>query len=145
VDRLALPPGFDREFLYSVLMAREWLSSTGVGEGIAIPHVRNPLVLGIPRPQIALCYLDHPIEFGAIDGQPVSVLFILLSPTVRAHLLLLSRLAFVLKDAEFKDLLRRHPPLEEVAGIAERIESRIDAGRGGSAEDAGSRGLITRY
>lgn len=83
VDILNLPEEVDREFLYQVLMARETLGSTGIGEGIAIPHVRNPVVLHVSRPSMTLCFLDNPIDFGAIDGQPVSTLFTLISPTVR--------------------------------------------------------------
>ena len=70
-------------------MARESLGSTGIGDGIAIPHVRNPIVMHIPRPTITLCFLEHPIDFGALDGQPVHTLFTIVSPTVRAHLHLL--------------------------------------------------------
>ena len=47
VDHLALPPNFDREMLLQMLMAREGLGSTGIGDGIAIPHVRNPVVLNV--------------------------------------------------------------------------------------------------
>ena len=86
VDILNLPEEVDRGFLYQVLMARETLGSTGIGDGIAIPHVRNPVVLHVSKPSMTLCFLDHPIDFGAIDGQPVSTLFTLISPTVRAHL-----------------------------------------------------------
>jgi mannitol/fructose-specific phosphotransferase system IIA component (Ntr-type) len=88
----------DREFLYKVLLARESLGSTGIGDGIAIPHVRNPIVLHLSRPIVTLCFLERPVDFGALDGQPVNTLFTLISPTVRAHLHLLSRLAFTLRD-----------------------------------------------
>src|SRR6266850_4627523 len=92
VDMIKLPEEVDREFLYQVLLAREALGSTGLGEGIAIPHVRNPIVLHLSRPLVTLCFLERPVDFGAIDGQPVTTLFTLISPTVRAHLHLLSRL-----------------------------------------------------
>src|ERR1035437_4212977 len=105
VDVLKLPEEVDREFLYQVLLAREALGSTGIGDGIAIPHVRNPIVLHVSKPTVTLCYLEHPIDFSAIDGQLVSTLFTLISPTVRAHLHLLSRLAFVLKNQELKATL----------------------------------------
>ena len=45
--------------------------STAVGDGIAIPHVRNPVVLHVGRPAIALCFLERAIEYGALDGKPV--------------------------------------------------------------------------
>lgn len=114
VDLLNLPEEVDREFLYQVLMARETLGSTGIGDGIAIPHVRNPVVLHVSKPSITLCFLDHPIDFRAIDGQPVSILFTLISPTVRAHLHMLSRLGFVLQNKEFKTALKQQASREEL-------------------------------
>jgi nitrogen PTS system EIIA component len=114
VDILNLPEEVDREFLYQVLMARETLGSTGIGEGIAIPHVRNPVVLHVSKPSMTLCFLDHPIDFGAIDGQPVSILFTLISPIVRAHLHMLSRLSFVLQNQDFKAALKRQASREDL-------------------------------
>ena len=69
---MKLPDDVDREFLYQVLLAREALGSTGIGDGIAIPHVRNPIVLHLSRPTVTLCFLEQPVDFGALDGQPVS-------------------------------------------------------------------------
>jgi PTS system nitrogen regulatory IIA component len=102
---LRLPDEVDREFLFQVLLARESLASTAVGNGIAIPHVRNPVVHHVTRPTIALCFLETPVEFDALDGQPVRAIFPMVSPTIRAHLHLLSRLSFALRDARFSDLI----------------------------------------
>ncbi|MCC7261519.1 MAG: PTS sugar transporter subunit IIA [Candidatus Latescibacteria bacterium] len=123
VEVLKLPEEVDREFLYQVLQARETLGSTGIGEGIAIPHVRNPVVLHISRPTITLCFLEHAIDFRAIDGQPVNILFTLISPTVRAHLHLLSRLSFVLRNPAFKALLKGQASREELMAGVVRAES----------------------
>ena len=49
------------------------LRYTGVGDGIAIPHVRNPIVLHVNKPLITLCFLDTPVDFGALDGLPVDM------------------------------------------------------------------------
>jgi len=114
VDVLKLQDEVDREFLYEVLLARETLGSTGIGDGIAIPHVRNPVVLHVTKPTVTLCFLEHPIDFKAIDGKPVNILFTLISPTVRAHLHLLSRLGFVLHNANFKDIVKRQGSREEL-------------------------------
>jgi PTS system nitrogen regulatory IIA component len=110
VDLMRLPDEVDRAFLLSVILARESLGSTGFGGGVAIPHVRNPIVLHIPRPMITLCFLDSLVEFDAIDGKPVHTLFTLVSPTVRAHLHLLSRLTFGLRLPQFIS------PVSEQAG-----------------------------
>ncbi len=127
VDILKLPEEVDRGFLYQVLLAREELGSTGVGDGIAIPHVRNPVVLHVPHPTVTLCFLEHPISFKAVDGQPVGILFMLISPTVRAHLHLLSRLAFVLRQQDFKAVLKRQAPREELMRALESAEATLPA------------------
>ena len=129
VEVLDLPGDVDREFLYQVLLAREALGSTGVGDGIAIPHVRNPIVLHLARPIVMLCFLEHPVDFGALDGQPVNTLFTLISPTVRAHLHLLSRLAFVLRDTRFSAAVREQAPPHEIHGALRAAEAAVVAAR----------------
>jgi PTS system nitrogen regulatory IIA component len=114
VDVLKLQDEVDREFLFEVLMGRETLGSTGIGDGIAIPHVRNPVVLHVQKPTVTLCFLENPIEFHAIDGKPVSILFTLISPTARAHLHLLSRLGYVLHNTDFKQALHRQDARDEI-------------------------------
>jgi PTS system nitrogen regulatory IIA component len=125
VDALNLPEEVDREFLYQVLLARETLGSTGIGNGIAIPHVRNPVVLHVSKPTVTLCFLEHPIDFRAIDGQPVNTLFTLISPSVRAHLHLLSRLGFVLLNQDFKSALERRASREELMNALAAAEAAI--------------------
>ena len=125
VQVMKLPDEVDREFLYQVLLARESLGSTGVGDGIAIPHVRNPVVLHVSKPTVTLCFLENPIEFHAVDGKPVSILFTLVSPTVKTHLHLLSRLSFVLRTPDVKATLRRQPPQEELMALIASAESKI--------------------
>jgi len=127
VDILNLPEEVDREFLYQVLLARETLGSTGIGDGIAIPHVRNPVVLHVSKPTVTLCFLEHPIDFKAIDGQPVDTLFTLVSPTVRAHLHLLSRLGFVLKNQDFTMALKRQASRDDLLDALSRAEATIAA------------------
>jgi nitrogen PTS system EIIA component len=121
VGLMQLPAEVDRGFLLSVLLARESLGSTGIGDGIAIPHVRNPIVLHIPRPAVTLCFLEQAIEFGAIDGAPVRTLFTLVSPTVRAHLHLLSRLAWALRRPEFRDPIAAAAARDEILAAARAV------------------------
>ena len=123
VETLRLPEEVDRGFLLRVLLARETLESTGIGDGIAIPHVRNPVVLHVARPLITLCFLEHAVEFGALDGKPVSIVFSLISPTVRAHLRLLSRLSFALQDPRFKTVLQRQGARDDIFAEAHRVEA----------------------
>jgi len=125
VEALHLPEEVDRELLFRVLATREAMASTGIGDGIAIPHVRNPIVLHVPRPIVTLCFLEKPVDFGALDGQPVHCLFALVSPTVRAHLRLLSRLAFALSDPGFKAVIREQGAREQIAAELARVEGGI--------------------
>jgi nitrogen PTS system EIIA component len=129
VDLLNLPEEVDRDFLYQVLIARESLGSTGLGDGIAIPHVRNPVILHVSKPTVTLCFLEHTIDFRAIDGQPVNTLFTLISPTVRAHLHLLSRLGFVLQNKDFKAALKRQASRDELMDSLARAEATLPATR----------------
>jgi PTS system nitrogen regulatory IIA component len=129
VELLRLPDEVDRDFVYAVFMARESLGSTGVGDGIAIPHVRNPVILHVSRPQMALCFLETPVDFGALDGKPVFALFALLTPTVRAHLQLLSRVAFLLKEDEFRKVLQRQGSREEIFRVVRDLEGALRAGK----------------
>lgn len=122
VEHMRLPDGVDRDFLFRVMLAREELASTGIGDGIAIPHVRNPVVLHVSQPVITLCFLETPVEYDALDGNPVQALFGLISPTVRAHLHLLSRLSFALRDEGFKSAITRQARREEILAEAARIE-----------------------
>lgn len=134
VDVMPLPEEVDKSFLFRVLLARESLGSTGVGDGIAIPHVRNPIVMHIPRPMVTLCFLEHPIDFGALDGKPVQTIFTLVSPTISAHLNLLSKLAFALRNPDFGGVITRQGTREEILACASSIDSSVPRRSGVPAE-----------
>jgi nitrogen PTS system EIIA component len=123
VDRLPLPGQADRDLLHRVLLAREALGSTGFGNGIAIPHPRNPIVLRIAKPEVAICYLDPPIDFEAIDGKPVHTLVTLVSPSTRMHLHLLAVVAASLRDATVLAKLRARAGVEELLPEIARVEA----------------------
>ncbi len=122
VRSLALPSNTDRESLAQLLLAREALGSTAIGGGIAIPHVRRPILLNSSSPAISLCFLEKPVDFGAFDGQPVFAIFLLISPTARMHLHLLSRLSFALHDAQLKAALVHRATRDEILAEFERVE-----------------------
>jgi PTS system nitrogen regulatory IIA component len=134
VETLPLPEEVDRHFLFQVLLAREELASTGIGDGIAIPHPRSPIVLNISRPMISLCFLEAPVDFGALDGKPVHCLFTLVSPTARAHLHMLSRLAFSLRDPSFRQIVLDQGSREEIFAAAGRAQTRLAGSVSGSGE-----------
>jgi nitrogen PTS system EIIA component len=121
VASLPLPAEVDRDHLLAILEAREAMGSTGIGQGIAIPHVRNPILLRVPESFVALFLLDRLVDFDSIDGQAVHSLFLVVSPTVPAHLRILAQLGFVLRDAALKDLLQQRAPddaiLDRIRGL----------------------------
>ncbi len=125
VANLSLPPQVDPEFLLQVLLAREALGTTAIGDGIAIPHVRNPILVNLPSPAITLSFLREPVDFGALDGKPVEIVFMLISPTVKIHLHLLSKLAYALRNDSFRSVLggKRDPAL--ILDAARRVESEL--------------------
>ncbi|RJP40523.1 MAG: helix-turn-helix domain-containing protein [Phycisphaerales bacterium] len=122
VSLMRLPAELDRDFVLRALLARESLASTGVGDGIAIPHVRNPVVPHVLCPSVTLCFLERAIEFAALDGRPVSILFTVISPTLRAHLYLMARLGFALRDPEFKRTVLCQSSREAVLQAARCVE-----------------------
>jgi PTS system nitrogen regulatory IIA component len=123
VGLMRLPSEVDRGFLLQVLLAREALASTAIGDGIAIPHVRNPIVLHVSEPIVCLSFLEKPVDFNSLDGRPVNCLFTLVSPTVKGHLHLLSRLAYTLRDRNLRGVLERQGSREEILSEIARIES----------------------
>ena len=123
--RLRLPEQIDRNELHSVLVAREALCSTGIGKGIAIPHPRGPIVLGLTEPYVTLAFLREPIDYHAVDKKPVSILFVIISTTVHVHLTLLSHLMFALQDDEFRRLLDRRADEEAIIGRSGEVERRV--------------------
>jgi PTS system nitrogen regulatory IIA component len=126
VERMPIDPA-DRGVLCDFLLAREALGSTGIGEGIAIPHVRNPIVLNVDRPSVTLCFLETAVEFDAIDGQPVDTIFSVVSSTIRGHLFLLSRIAAALHDARFKGAVLERGTKEAILAEARRVEGGLAA------------------
>lgn len=125
VEVLPLPEGVDRELLLRLYLAREASASTGVGDGIALPHVRNPIVLHVEAPMVTLCYLERPVDFGALDGKPVFILFSLICPTTRTHLQMLARLSYALHDPEFKAVVTRQGTKEEILQQARRLDDSL--------------------
>ena len=122
VARLPLPPEQNRDALLSVLEAREAMGSTGIGDGIAIPHVRNPIVLHVGQPFVTLGLLTHAVDFEALDGKPVHALFMVVTPTVPVHLRVLAQLGFLFRDDMLRGMLRDRAPDEAILGRIELLE-----------------------
>lgn len=97
-----------RSQVFDSLFAREKLGSTGLGQGVAIPHGRIPK---LREATAAFVRTSHPIPFDAPDGQPVSLIFVLLVPELATdlHLQILGELAQMFSDADFRQRLLDAP------------------------------------
>ncbi|RMF46618.1 MAG: helix-turn-helix domain-containing protein [Deltaproteobacteria bacterium] len=135
VDHLRLPEEVDRGYLQEVLIAREELASTAFG-GVALPHPRNPGLLNLSQMTLTLAFLEHPVDFDAIDGQPVQVLFVPLAPTLRGHLHLLRQVAFALHDAEVRAVLQQQGSREEIFRVFEKISEALGKNGYGTGADS---------
>lgn len=97
--------GLDASRIEAALDQREQLGTTGLGDGIAIPHARIP---ELPELTGFFVRLSHPIDFDSVDGEPVDLIFVLLAPeAARAdHLKSLARIARILRDGKLCQTLR---------------------------------------
>jgi PTS system nitrogen regulatory IIA component len=99
-------PDMDYEQIFDCLLNREKIGSTGIGHGVAIPHCCSK---NIPKPVGVFIRLQKPIDFGAIDNQPVDLFFTVLIPegATEKHLELLATLAEKFRHKEFREKLRQ--------------------------------------
>jgi PTS system nitrogen regulatory IIA component len=97
-------PGLEQAELSRILIEREGLASTAIGEGVAIPHGKSSVV-----GEIVACLgrARRGIDFGSMDGRPTYLFFVLIAPnsSTGAHLKALARISRVFKDAEFRQRL----------------------------------------
>ncbi len=119
--KMRLPKNVDPDSLREGLCARESIMSTAVGRGIALPHCRDIFLAGEGDQQITVVYLKEPIDMNAPDGRKVDTMFVLLTSNSQSHLQVLSRLAALIKDDSFVELLRNRASAEELAEAANKI------------------------
>jgi nitrogen PTS system EIIA component len=102
--------------IFDILMQREKLGSTAIGNGIAIPHGK---LAKLTRLVGLFARLDRPIDFDALDGQPVDLIFVLLAPEGAGadHLKALARIARMLRDHELANKLRDARDAEAIYAV----------------------------
>lgn len=116
----------ERSLLCVRLFEREKLASTGIGKGIAIPHPRSPLQIKDNKAFISTFFLEKEIDFSSLDDKPVSVLFIIVCPTVQSHLYYLSRISFCLRDNAFVEFVKSKPSEDAFYKKIETIEKHFE-------------------
>ena len=97
-------PSIDKRTLVKVLVERERLGSTGIGDGVAIPHGK---MNGVSRPIISFGRSKQGLDFDSMDGQPTHLFFLLIAPedSSSVHLQVLAKIAKILKNRDFRKKL----------------------------------------
>ena len=121
VKLMAFPEGKKKKILEE-LLDREETASTGIGRGVAFPHPRHTLDLGLKSPVVPVVFLRDPIEFNSVDGKPVNILFFIFSPTTKIHLELLCRLSYLLRSEPFQNILKQPKNKQDFLSAVQRIE-----------------------
>lgn len=116
-------PDISSDAIFDGLTRREKLGSTGLGSGVAIPHCRPT---GCPQLIAQLATLSHPIDYDAMDGRPVDIVFVLLAPEEHCqdHLDALAQIASFFEDATVRLKLRKAQNRETLIDTALRLAER---------------------
>ncbi len=114
VKKMILPSGLKADAVIATLLEREEMMPTAVGKGIAIPHPRNPIVSDIGNESVSLCFLKEKVDFGALDKQPVTVLFIVLCANAKRHLEILSKISYLCQDPLFGVLTGQNAERQDI-------------------------------
>lgn len=131
----------DKETYRQGVYAREQEGSTGIGEGIAIPHCKSDAVI---KPGLAAMVVKDGVEFESLDGQPAHLFFLIAAPNTEdnVHLDVLSRLSVLLMDEDFTNKLRQAASVSEFKQIIEDAEKSSENEGDTSVERADSEHYI---
>ncbi len=114
IQGLPVPKSFGIETLLELILARESAGSTAIGDGIAIPHPRQPVVLTVMKPVVRLCFLAQGLDIPTPDGKPIDTLFLMICPTVHDHLQLLARLAAIMRNDAVRSELKSRAEVDRI-------------------------------
>jgi len=120
---LAAAQRADPQRLLETLLDREKLGSTGIGEGVAIPHGKVP---GLPGLMASFGRSTPGIDFRAIDGRPTHLFFTLFAPenSAGAHLKALARISRIFKNPAFREAILKAPGADEVYRLIEAEDAK---------------------
>jgi PTS system nitrogen regulatory IIA component len=115
-------PAKEVDSIMAALLKREQLGSTGIGGGVAVPHTKHVCV---SRLLVTVARSEEGIDFDALDGEPVHLVFLLLSPneTAGAHLQALERIATLIRDSDFRRFMTTASNKEEMIEILKEVDS----------------------
>jgi len=121
-------PSLDINELYREILEREALVSTGIGQGIALPHPRNPMMgetgpLSEALPFIAIVFPAQPLDWNAPDGEKVHTVFLIVSSSTKQHLATLSKINFLCQQEEFYSLIKAKVSEEVIIAAIRKAET----------------------
>jgi len=131
MQRIAQDLRLDAEVLTDLLLDRERLMPTALSNGIGVPHTRD-FLLQEAFDVVAVVFPEKPIEYGALDGEPVHTLFFLFACDDKRHLHLLAKLAHLCSQSQNVDFLKKRPSKERLLDVIKNWESNL---RGAPAAD----------
>lgn len=114
----------DAEVMTDLLLDRENLMPTALNNGIAVPHTRDSL-LNAHHDAVVVVFLDEPLEYGALDGNPVHTLFFLFACEDKRHLHLLAKIAHLSSQPRALKFFKSRPPKEALLAFIKEWESQI--------------------
>lgn len=124
VEIIAPVLGLDASVLADLLLDRERLMPTALNKGIAVPHTREFLIKK-PYDVVVVVYPDKPVNWGALDGEPVHTLFFLFASDDKRHLHLLAKIAHFISEQEGLDYLKTKPSKQELLEYIKKWEGTI--------------------
>lgn len=124
MQRLAPSLKLDPDVLTDLFMEREKMMSTSLGSGFALPHARDLLLYG-RSDVLAVVFLEKPIAFDALDGEPVHTLFFLLASNNKRHLTLLSKIAHLINNPSMREKFAKRPSKIELLEMVKTWEENL--------------------
>ncbi len=136
VGSAPLPNSLDREALFDALLAREEIMSTAIGNGVAIPHVRQFDSESLQEDIVVVAYLFQPVDWKAPDGIPVHTLFFVLATDETRHLQILAEIAQLASDEGFVEFLRTMPAKEALIERIQQLEEKVNTEETSNSQDS---------
>lgn len=125
VDKIPRLDTDARKTLFKALQERETLCSTGIGDGIALPHCRNALVGLVDRPIVVFGRHPQGIAYGSVDGNPARLFFLIVATNVSQHLQILARLSRILRAPRIRENLLSAERPEKILAVLQEAEEKI--------------------
>ncbi|MDR3342982.1 MAG: PTS sugar transporter subunit IIA [Treponema sp.] len=120
---IPVPAPVNRDVLLKAVLEREALMPTAIGHGIALPHPRNPLIIDPTEQFVTIAFLQQPVDWKALDGNPVCTLLLIVSASAKLHLHTLARINFFCQQGSFRELLENRASQGEIIAFIRKAEA----------------------